>query len=835
MDSLATINSNNPSSALAKSTDSTGKINYNGLQPGQFFDAKGNVTGTPQTTPWQTGSSYTPTSNNVSTTTISNTNKMDQVPGLVTNLNNVGNKGISINASGAAQYANGTLVPQPPEPNNTQTSTKAPAQAQYTDSQGVQRNADGTQAPIPEGATYNGSGQYTLDGKKYAPPVADTSVQDKQTNDLLDQMKATTDANTADQIANIQQMFELRKKQQTQTNQGQQAGVTNALLMGGVTGQGSSSQYAPISSQNIISAQETYGIQQLANLDAEENTAIAAARQAQQTGNFALLDKKLALIDKQRAEKVAAAQKLNDQILEQNKKLQDQKIQSDRDSAIADEFSSGITDPAKILSELKAKGIDVTAKDVSNTLDTISKKYGVDDTTKLSQDTQEFYKLKSESGGLPVSILHLGSTAEQLAAYLKLKNQASTAGTTLGKAVDTTTSSNGAGSAAVNVGSTLGLTDLTTPLSDVITSIGLQPLASAIVKNEGSSPAGVKNNPGNIKFAGLPGQTDSGVKATDGGTFANYATADAGLKAVQDIIQNAANGTSSAYGTNPTLQDFINKYTNTAPVKPNYSQYGLLANVPDFNPTGNKTDKFAALYLNNYLKNGTLPTYTSIFGRTTAAGGLTLADVQQRANDLFFNATGSSLPDVNILKSNKALISANNKLENNLNIQEGTINKNFKLSIDNLDTAKLNQDSQPINGWINNIKNILGDPAVAQYFSQNATLQSEAASLLALKNSGGTTVHDKLEAAGLIQKNATEDQQKQVLKTLLQEAENAGQTIKDTNSDLYTQIDPLEQDSNNPNRTTSKDKKTVGGSNADDFINNDLPGSDGSIDWSKAQ
>lgn len=85
-------------------------------------------------------------------------------------------------------------------------------------------------------------------------------------------------------------------------------------------------------------------------------------------------------------------------------------------------------------------------------------------------------------------------------------------------------------------------------------------LADAIVQNEGSSPQGVQNNPGNIKFAGLPGQTNSGVQATDGGTFANYSTPEAGRQAITANIQAAIQN-----NPNQTLGDFVDRYTNTAP------------------------------------------------------------------------------------------------------------------------------------------------------------------------------------------------------------------------------------------------------------------------------
>lgn len=94
-------------------------------------------------------------------------------------------------------------------------------------------------------------------------------------------------------------------------------------------------------------------------------------------------------------------------------------------------------------------------------------------------------------------------------------------------------------------------------------------LVPAMIQNEGSSPKGVVNNPGNIKYVGLPGQTNSGVQASDGGTFASYSSAAAGQKAIQDNIASAI-----AKNPNQTLGAFVDRYTNTAPQYNAVAQFG---------------------------------------------------------------------------------------------------------------------------------------------------------------------------------------------------------------------------------------------------------------------
>lgn len=236
--------------------------------------------------------------------------------------------------------------------------------------------------------------------------------------------------------------------------------------------------------------------------------------------------------------------------------------------------------------------------------------------------------------------------------------------------------------------------------------------------------------------------------------------------------------------------------------QPTYQQYGLLANT-SFNPS-NTVDAAANNYLTQYLKNGTLPTPTQLGISSRSGSGVAMfSKVATRASDLYYAATGQSLPDPAIQKANIGLIAANNKLLNGISVQSSTVGKNFALAVSNLTANNLNQNSQPINNFLDSIKNALGDPAVAQYMAQNATLGNEVGSLLAVKNASGTTVHDKLESAGLINNKMSADQEVAVIKTILTEAQNAQAAIQGQNSTLYQQVDPLQQDSNNPNKTSA--------------------------------
>jgi hypothetical protein len=80
------------------------------------------------------------------------------------------------------------------------------------------------------------------------------------------------------------------------------------------------------------------------------------------------------------------------------------------------------------------------------------------------------------------------------------------------------------------------------PTSQAITQYGMDSIINGAIGQEGGSPAGVQNNPGNMKYDTAVGLglkcTDSGVKATDGGTFASFATPEEGKQAVGSWFQN---------------------------------------------------------------------------------------------------------------------------------------------------------------------------------------------------------------------------------------------------------------------------------------------------------
>lgn len=152
-----------------------------------------------------------------------------------------------------------------------------------------------------------------------------------------------------------------------------------------------------------------------------------------------------------------------------------------------------------------------------------------------------------------------------------------------------------------------GVTDITQPMSDVIANanIGVQGVWNGIVKQEGGSPSGVINNPGNIAYAGQLGATKSSVPINDangnptGLYFASFDTKANGDTAGMTMVQRAAD-------TGQTFQDFITSYKGLAtPTQQTNSIPGMPQGI-----TQDQTTK-----AQNYAKdiiNGNLTSLTSV-------------------------------------------------------------------------------------------------------------------------------------------------------------------------------------------------------------------------------
>lgn len=392
-------------------------------------------------------------------TVITNADVIDKtIPDNTAKLATISNTGITVGADGVQRYANGTVVPNQTSNGTSATQTSPPtvptvggAQTTPTTQQTPTNFVDtGKEAIAGQSGTFKDSmgNTYVVDSNGYIvsgggpsaqynvgsnisqypevyqaltgttiPTVSSGPTGDPATDAVMSQLtglQSTLDSNTATQIQNIQTQFANLISQQNQINTAQQGSITQALLRGG------SARYAPISSAGITASVLSYGVQQISDLQAKENSAIAAAQAAQESGDFKIVNDQLNVVEKVREEKQAVTEKMNETLATQANALKTTQLQSAHDTAITQLISAGITNPTELLNTLNASpGSDYTADEVNKVLTAVSPDGNL---SKLSGAMGEYFSLVKAGIPLPASIAKL-PTAQQPYAYVQYKAQ----------------------------------------------------------------------------------------------------------------------------------------------------------------------------------------------------------------------------------------------------------------------------------------------------------------------------------------------------------------------------------------------------------------------------
>lgn len=286
-------------------------------------------------------------------------------------------------------------------PNLTKTADALSTKGTYVDTTGALRYSDGSAVPAPVDAEFDpntnqwkdASGSYSTAPQFVDNPDNDPDVA--QTNALFASMKANLDSTTLQQVNAIQQQYDMLRASQQDVNNRADSARTTLNLKAGTT------QFAPLDAAGTALAQTSFGLQQIAKLDADENNAIAQVRAAQQSGNFELMSKALDTVQAARTAKQAAAQKVNDQLSAANAAVIKNKQQVAQDNAVGQLISQGVTNPADVLKALNDAGYNVTADQVATSLKSLQ-------TTKTTGDT---YKFANTDVG---SLLGAGLTMKQI-------------------------------------------------------------------------------------------------------------------------------------------------------------------------------------------------------------------------------------------------------------------------------------------------------------------------------------------------------------------------------------------------------------------------------------
>lgn len=279
--------------------------------------------------------------------------------------------------------------------------------------------------------------------------VPSETLSDPSLKAIIDnQLQAKQENKTAldSELEAIKNRFVQYRDTQTKLNQSSQAGVQNALLQSGAGGRGSVAQYAAATADARVNVLVEDGLKAIQQLDNQEKELISAARSAYASENFKILSQINSAIEQKRQEQETKARELNSLIAKEQFAAETAKKQATRDSAIADLYSQGITDPSKMLNYLnfdeQGNQIgDFTAKEIQDTMKNIASGLGTD-VSGLDQTTKEFYRLK-QAQGLPAYISSLPTEGEQLLSYVKARTGAESKAlqktTSGGKTVTTTT------------------------------------------------------------------------------------------------------------------------------------------------------------------------------------------------------------------------------------------------------------------------------------------------------------------------------------------------------------------------------------------------------------
>ena len=293
---------------------------------------------------------------------------------------------------------------------------------QYSDEQGIPRYADGEQIPEPsipttlfnpitgESRTLQPAEKDTVKSlKEQGWEVGQENVYDKQQRELFDSLKSQLDASTKRQISAIEQQYSVRKAQQAEIDRRAKEGINQSLLLGG------SSRYAQLSSTGIIQAKETASLLAISQLDAEEKELINATLAAQETGNYKLMEKKLEMAEKKRAEKQAETEKLSKAIADENTKLKETKRLLDIGDAVSVSLSGGLVGSNEIYQTLAKAGLDATPKEIKEAMESLT--LGKKNEQDLKSDFGLFTYYK-ENNKLPPNIAKIENEGQQYASWI---------------------------------------------------------------------------------------------------------------------------------------------------------------------------------------------------------------------------------------------------------------------------------------------------------------------------------------------------------------------------------------------------------------------------------
>lgn len=241
-------------------------------------------------------------------------------------------------------------------------------------------------------------------------PATDTSNEDDEINKQLSDMLKRTDSETADTIQSISNKYTGLKAQQTAVNEGNTAATQGALFRSGAA------QYDAYAG-NTMSYQAQQNLNAMVALENDQQDAINQAKAAQAAGYQRVAEIKLQQAQDAKARKLDLADKINEELRQQQVKAKAQSIQASRDSAVAGLFDQGVKDVPTLLNYLNYddkgnKTGDFTAEEVAGTLNKLTTR------TEDTKDIQAIALEAAKNGASAEIIKAINAAANPMGAIL---------------------------------------------------------------------------------------------------------------------------------------------------------------------------------------------------------------------------------------------------------------------------------------------------------------------------------------------------------------------------------------------------------------------------------
>ena len=210
-------------------------------------------------------------------------------------------------------------------------------------------------------------------GEITPPEITPTPVKTKAEEDLETaetelksyknqlQQYTISDADLASQISNITSQWDVRIADTREINRRREATLQT---MGIRTG---AERYSA-SFGGILSAEERAGVSKITELEGQKQAAILAAKQAQKTQNWTVLNKQIALAEDFYNKKAEEVKKLNEKNTEEKKKLDEEKANLNLQENVRKVFDMGLDNASDIQAFLKENGIKADLEKVEKYL-----------------------------------------------------------------------------------------------------------------------------------------------------------------------------------------------------------------------------------------------------------------------------------------------------------------------------------------------------------------------------------------------------------------------------------------------------------------------------------